>query len=582
MLFFFDANGNQVNFVAEEVYQGSNNANKFYVIAPLASSNQVLAYFTLPNSKVVSPVYASNSDNLTLLDTLTIEDETYSVWLGALSDVVTATAGTVNVQFAFINESQTIRTQSTTFTISKGASPYEPIDLTSETTIEDILLNISNFITNSNNAFDDFKEEVQAEFNTLEEDLRTEIEGGISDYNNLSNKPIINADLTTISSPQTAYYRHTGQTTETFINGYIYLYDGTFSVVATKDYVDGQISAINQTIASLRRNAFIPVDELPTASEDTLGFIYLIPSADASADNIKLEYVTIKSDGVYFWEQIGTTAVDLSSKSAVTVNGEIVETFDADTKLDKLPPNTQGYTYCYVSLPNGEQDKVPIQTAVVNNAVVRRSGSQIKVPETPLVDNDATSKNYVDTVADTKIDKIVPANLTSAVTVKTNGETEMIPIVPGTAYANSVAKRGSSGEILAATPESAGNLCLVNKGYLAEQLETQTKYYMHKVNVSTITETFTGNVVLEILSRRPNMYTSLADMVADTDLILPKVAFADYTGDKRAILLDNAPITETTITFYLDGAGGAPITLSTTDTGFSFYDTVTAYEIPTT
>lgn len=52
--------------------------------------------------------------------------------------------------------------------------------------------------------------------------------GGTSDYDILSNKPIINQDLseTGFAPSNNTYYRHTGST-ETFANGIIYRFDGT-------------------------------------------------------------------------------------------------------------------------------------------------------------------------------------------------------------------------------------------------------------------------------------------------------------------------------------------------------------------
>ena len=40
--------------------------------------------------------------------------------------------------------------------------------------------------------------------------------------------------------------------------------------------------------------------------------IYLVPSSDPQAENVKDEYITIENSGSYSWEQIGSTAIDLS------------------------------------------------------------------------------------------------------------------------------------------------------------------------------------------------------------------------------------------------------------------------------
>lgn len=62
----------------------------------------------------------------------------------------------------------------------------------------------------------------------------------------------------------------------------------------------------------------VSVSELPTASEDTMGKIYLVPaSREGIAQNIKAEYVTVKNGEAYAWEKIGDTDLDLSGYSKV-------------------------------------------------------------------------------------------------------------------------------------------------------------------------------------------------------------------------------------------------------------------------
>ena len=63
---------------------------------------------------------------------------------------------------------------------------------------------------------------------------------------------------------------------------------------------------------------FVPVvaTALPTASEETMYKIYLVPSANADEGNVKDEYITIATTSgettTYSWEQIGSTAIDMS------------------------------------------------------------------------------------------------------------------------------------------------------------------------------------------------------------------------------------------------------------------------------
>ena len=146
MIFFYNAQGNAINVVPEPVYQGSNKANTIYVVAPFPNNVQVLAHFLLPNGKILQPVYAPNKNGLTLLDTLNINNSSVGVWGVQLTKVMTAYAGTVSVQFEFISYDQAITTKTVTFPVSKGVPPAEPIDLTLETTLQEILSYVSTLL----------------------------------------------------------------------------------------------------------------------------------------------------------------------------------------------------------------------------------------------------------------------------------------------------------------------------------------------------------------------------------------------------------------------------------------------------
>ena len=146
MIFFYNAQGNAINVVPEVVYQGSNKANTIYVVAPFPNNVQVLAHFLLPNGKILQPVYAPNKNGLTLLDTLNINNSSVGVWGVQLTKVMTAYAGTVSVQFEFISYDQAITTKTVTFPVSKGVPPAEPIDLTLETTLQEILSYVSTLL----------------------------------------------------------------------------------------------------------------------------------------------------------------------------------------------------------------------------------------------------------------------------------------------------------------------------------------------------------------------------------------------------------------------------------------------------
>ena len=73
---------------------------------------------------------------------------------------------------------------------------------------------------------------------------------------------------------------------------------------------------VQQLISTIQGFSYEVVATLPTASADTMGKIYLVPSSDPQQRNVKDEYITIDNGASvharYTWEQIGSTAVDLS------------------------------------------------------------------------------------------------------------------------------------------------------------------------------------------------------------------------------------------------------------------------------
>lgn len=87
------------------------------------------------------------------------------------------------------------------------------------------------------------------------------------------------------------------------LHGY-YLKTETYS----KTQVDALIAAINSF-------EYVVAQQLPEPSAATMHKIYLIPSPHSEDKNVKDEFITINASGNYSWEQIGSTAVDLSGYS---------------------------------------------------------------------------------------------------------------------------------------------------------------------------------------------------------------------------------------------------------------------------
>ena len=74
---------------------------------------------------------------------------------------------------------------------------------------------------------------------------------------------------------------------------------------------------VQQLIAAVKQFRYVAVSSLPTASADTMGIIYLVPSSQPTSQNVKDEYITIETTEqgttTYSWECIGSTTIDLSN-----------------------------------------------------------------------------------------------------------------------------------------------------------------------------------------------------------------------------------------------------------------------------
>lgn len=96
-------------------------------------------------------------------------------------------------------------------------------------------------------------------------------------------------------------------------------------------------SEVNALVNALQQFEIVIAGSLPTASADTLKKMYLVPSANPETRNVKDEYVTVYSNNAYSWEQIGSTAIDLSAYSTTSQVQTMINTAVADALfLDRV------------------------------------------------------------------------------------------------------------------------------------------------------------------------------------------------------------------------------------------------------
>lgn len=87
---------------------------------------------------------------------------------------------------------------------------------------------------------------------------------------------------------------------------------------------------VDQLVSAIKQFNVVVASSLPTASANTMNTIYLIPSSHSEQGNVKDEFITIQDGGIYKWEQIGTTAIDLSDYSTTAeMNAAIASALSA-------------------------------------------------------------------------------------------------------------------------------------------------------------------------------------------------------------------------------------------------------------
>lgn len=129
MIFYFNSSGTLLKTTPEPVYQGSNNANTIYFVAPIIPTAQVSAVFTLPNSEVSSPILLTSSGAIpnTATSDTTVN---FAMWYMTIPNSLTAYAGNLTAQFTINVSNQTINTQAVVIPVLQGVAPVLPLQPT--------------------------------------------------------------------------------------------------------------------------------------------------------------------------------------------------------------------------------------------------------------------------------------------------------------------------------------------------------------------------------------------------------------------------------------------------------------------
>ena len=124
MVFFSNAQGTNVQIVADPVNQGSTNANEVIFAGPFASSNTVTVTYRTPGGISLTPRILSLVDGSQIIDGVE-----YNAWAGLLDAAVTEFAGTVTAMFSVTaSEGTTIVTNPAYFEVHEGVYVAPPTD----------------------------------------------------------------------------------------------------------------------------------------------------------------------------------------------------------------------------------------------------------------------------------------------------------------------------------------------------------------------------------------------------------------------------------------------------------------------
>lgn len=121
-----------------------------------------------------------------------------------------------------------------------------------------------------------------------------------------------------------------------------------------------------------------------------------------------------------------------------------------DGKLTKQD-GTSTYPQAYTKGVDGTQAMMDITDSTVNNAIVRRNGQQVLVPQTPTANSHATSKKYVDDGLSGKLNKVETIGYDQVYAKDSNGTQVMVPYAVG-AEADFIVRRAGNGDVIVPTP----------------------------------------------------------------------------------------------------------------------------------
>lgn len=421
MIFFLKADGTLIKSAPDTVYQGSAEAGKIYVVAPLNAGMLVDVYYELPNGERWGAYLLENNGKV--IDDADLP-EGWALWSTSLASAITQYAGTLKAQFGFYQSGTAdkvplITSQAVAITIAKGVVRDLPEAPTTDV-YEQIL-----------NALSSIKQDI---VNLPNEYLANTNEDKIALKNNSAIEYSENATAGTIVKRD--------------INGKINVVDGTedLNVVNVRQFnaaLAGKVDASSVSSAAVKdtiaqRTSTGQLKASDGVADDDLATVKQLNAAQGNFNAAQGNYTDITNIDL----NTGDTTVEYDTELGITVNAKGTVTHkngNAEQPTTKFElPIVSGDGIVIDKEQNEEKISVKVDGKVTKtpNSIVKRDNAGRVKTANAVSDEDAASygqqkalRNYTDSELLKKLDRTggtITGSLIVSGNLSVSGETSVI------------------------------------------------------------------------------------------------------------------------------------------------------------
>lgn len=412
MIFFFKSDGTLIKSAPETVYQGSAEAGKVYVVAPLNANMLVDVYYELPNGERWGAYLLEN--NGTVINNEELPDG-WALWSTTLESAITQYAGTLKAQFGFYQSGTAdkvpiITSQGVTITIAKGvvrdlpSAPTADVYAQIVNAISSIKQDIANFpneylsntnedkIALKNNSAIEYSENATA--GTIvkrDSDGKINVADGTEDLNAV-NVGQFNAALNDLDN---TYVRRYKAPVISERRAYVVNPSGNDETVPIHTNALGNDLPIRTATGQLKATDGVADDDLATVKQlnAVQGNYSDITNIDLNTGDTTVEYdtelgITVNAKGTVTHENGATEQPTTKFELPIIAGaGVSIDKKNTEEKVEVKSLNS--------NIENGTGD-VLVQTTDTNHSFKVMKDGRAKVQSAPTEDDDVVRKKELD------------------------------------------------------------------------------------------------------------------------------------------------------------------------------------------